>query len=267
MTTIVLPLDGSSRAEAALTPSLNLALAIHADVVVVAASEGDRTERAVEYLDSLRTRREAENVRAWVDPGHAVGAVQRALDSFPDSVLVLPTRAHTGVGAMTLGSTADDIIVAVDSPILVVGPAVDKDWTPRAGGILVFCFDGAPGSRALEPLVVEWAEKLGLEVHVVLVLHRHGEFLADHEATNARIQAAAAADRCRAVGIATSLEILEGVNPASAIVAYAEACSATLLAASAHSHSGVVHRTIGSVAMRIAHHASCPVLVRRPPDS
>ena len=58
-----------------------------------------------------------------------------------------------------------------------------------------------------------------------------------------------------------------GVDPARAVGAYAASLPAKLVMTSTHGEGGLLRTALGSVALRIAHHAPCPVVVRRPPDA
>jgi nucleotide-binding universal stress UspA family protein len=61
-----------------------------------------------------------------------------------------------------------------------------------------------------------------------------------------------------------TLDLLDGLDPARTVAHHAEHLPARFVAAASHGEGGVLRAVIGSTAVRIVHHAPCPVIVRRP---
>ncbi len=59
-------------------------------------------------------------------------------------------------------------------------------------------------------------------------------------------------------------EVLHHTKPAVAIVEHAHDVGASMIAMATHGRTGLPRVVLGSVAMEIARHAPCPVLVHRP---
>jgi nucleotide-binding universal stress UspA family protein len=70
----------------------------------------------------------------------------------------------------------------------------------------------------------------------------------------------ARATRVREAGLTCDFELVEG-NPAAEIVAYAAKVHAELIVVGTHGRGGLAHAVLGSVAERVLHRATCPVLV------
>ncbi len=144
---VVVPLDGSSEAEAALFPARQLARRFGSRLSVVRVvpapleltsiygvagvrMEGDghrrRKDEATEYLDAVVARGGDPVPVAHVAEakGAAEGVIQAARDVEGD-LLVLSSHGRGGLSRMVLGSVADKIIRGTTLPVLVVRPPED----------------------------------------------------------------------------------------------------------------------------------------------
>jgi nucleotide-binding universal stress UspA family protein len=97
-----------------------------------------------------------------------------------------------------------------------------------------------------------------------MVLHRDGTFLGNLDATVPKQQAHAFTEQFLAEGIPATLDLLDGLDPARAIAHHAASLPAALVMTSTHGAGGLMRAALGSTALRIAHHAPCPVVVHRP---
>lgn len=137
--TILVPLDGSVLAEAALTPAIDLARERGAKLVLLRATEAhgsplsDPTEaqvtavrRAEEYLAGARAR---------INTGTAVDAVETSVWYGPPAeaiveaarfrgadLIVMSSHGRSGVGRLVLGSVAETVLRATTVPILLIRP-------------------------------------------------------------------------------------------------------------------------------------------------
>jgi nucleotide-binding universal stress UspA family protein len=68
------------------------------------------------------------------------------------------------------------------------------------------------------------------------------------------------AQRVTAAGLVCQTESLHGHAP-RALVAHAQKTGAELIVVGTHGGTGIEHAILGSVAERVVHHATCPVLV------
>ncbi len=73
---------------------------------------------------------------------------------------------------------------------------------------------------------------------------------------------AAARDELTAAGLAPTLHVLIG-DPASAITEFAASHACDQIVIGTRGHSGLTGTLLGSVAMKLAHHAKVPVLLVR----
>jgi len=149
VTTILVPLDGSVLAEAALAPAVALARANNAKLVLLRATEAhaapltDLTEAQVaavrgaeEYLDSVRTRINGVELAAvdtsvWYGP--PAEAIVEAARFRRADLIVMSSHGRSGVGRLVLGSVAETVLRASTVPILLLRPSNVPAAAPFGG--------------------------------------------------------------------------------------------------------------------------------------
>jgi nucleotide-binding universal stress UspA family protein len=142
---ILVPLDGSTAAEAAVPVALRLARTENASLVLFtvigahrmpdpAPSEVDlvpiRTAEA--YLDSVKRRLAGDypNVSTAVWRGTPAAAIVRAAQEYKVNEIVMTTHGRTGAERDMFGSVADAVLRAAPIPILVLRPRRDAVRVP-----------------------------------------------------------------------------------------------------------------------------------------
>lgn len=137
VTNILVPLDGSPLAEAALPTALEL-LGENpgASVLLLRAAEAfmrlgaDPTEAQVEvvrdaetYLEKVAAQlreRGAHNVRTSVWYGPAAPAIVEAAHATNADLIVMSTHGRSGLGRLILGSVAESVLRGTRTPILLL---------------------------------------------------------------------------------------------------------------------------------------------------
>lgn len=132
MTKILVPLDGSSFAAAALPVAERLARQMQAEVVLLTV--GTVTETPVQEkteesrLQQRHTHEQRERLRGLVihertdtrgDPVHGI------LDAISDEevdLVVMATHARSGLSALAKGSVADEVVRSANVPVTLVNP-------------------------------------------------------------------------------------------------------------------------------------------------
>ena len=151
--TILVPLDGSPVAEAALAPAVALAREAGAKLVLLRAAEAhtlptadpieaqvDVMREAQEYLARTRARVAGAGVAdvevsAWYGP--PVEAIVEAARYREADLIVMSSHGRSGVARLIMGSVAERVLRSTRVPILVIRPdgaPVDTsfDATPSA---------------------------------------------------------------------------------------------------------------------------------------
>jgi nucleotide-binding universal stress UspA family protein len=144
--TILVPLDGSILAEAALTPAVDLARDSAGKLVLLRAAEAhtrpmhDPTEAQVqavreaeEYLTAARTRVAAAgvadiDVSVWYGP--PAEAIVEAARFRKADLIVMSSHGRSGLGRLVLGSVAETVLRSTAVPILLIRPGEAPLDTP-----------------------------------------------------------------------------------------------------------------------------------------
>lgn len=266
---IIVPLDRSEFAENALpiARSLTTAFGAQLELIHVAFTHSPSEEQA--YLEAIASSMRIENVVTHVERGWPVPVLAELVRSRSNPIVCLATHGRTGVGGLVLGSVADELLPQVTGPLVMTGPGCDPNRRRQldAGGAeLLVCFDGSEVSASIASLATAWAHALQLMIRVAIVLHRDGTFLGNLDATVPKQRAYAFTEQLAASGVPATLDLLDGLDPARAIAAHAASLPVALVMTSTHGSGGLRRTALGSIALRIAHHAPCPVVVRRPSD-
>jgi nucleotide-binding universal stress UspA family protein len=134
--TILVPLDGSPLAEAALGPALELAECSAARLFLLRAAQAhtlpgvDQTEAEVkavreaeDYLDEVKARlatKGVTDVEAAVWYGPASVAIVEAAEFHKVGLILMTTHGRTGLERLILGSVAESVLRGTRTPILLV---------------------------------------------------------------------------------------------------------------------------------------------------
>ncbi|MDH4146715.1 MAG: universal stress protein [Acidimicrobiia bacterium] len=267
MTRVVVGVDGSAGSLSALRWAAGAAAALGAGLRAVAvAAEGvdaDAVDSARSALDS-----------AIAESGAAGAVVERdVVSGDPREVLLseaaradvaLTVVGSTGTGwfpSMHLGSVGHHLAQHAPGPVAVVPLGADEF---RADATIVG-IDGSPGSRAAAAL----SARLAASVHAV---HAHqpaarAGAIVDEPDWRERSRRACEASVAPLVESArlADFEIVEG-DPAKVLTDAAAASDAGLVILGSRGAGGFKGLRLGSVALRVLHHASRPTIVVPPAD-
>jgi nucleotide-binding universal stress UspA family protein len=145
ISTILVPMDGSVLAEAALAPAVELARERGAKLLLLRAAEAhtlpmaDPTEAQVaavrdaeQYLADMRDRAMRGitdvDVSVWYDP--PARAIVEAAQYRKADLIVMSSHGRSGLGRLVLGSVAETVLRATAVPILLIRPSAAPLDTP-----------------------------------------------------------------------------------------------------------------------------------------
>ncbi len=154
-TRIIVPFDGSKRAEAVLPIVRLLASAYESDVSLLQAVEFDESTLPVDYIgpmveikanearEKLRTR--AANYLSNLQEGFdGVGVDQlvsfdepvaaitgESSKDFLKTLVAMSTHGRTGIGRLIVGSVTDRVLHSSSNPMLIVRPEIDDEQLER----------------------------------------------------------------------------------------------------------------------------------------
>jgi len=301
--TILVPLDGSLFAEAALPSArwiasrtgarLHLFLARQPVPVFVGVGEvlTGAPSRHMESMDPERDYLVDTAMRLGLVGG---GPVETSLGGAPTGAEIVEAAARIGVdlivmarhgrgalGRLWLGSVADHVVRHASVPILLIHP--QEPDTPRQEpeirGILV-PLDLSAVSRTILDSVVEFAQLAKAPVTLLYVVERLYQTLgpgvpypipqvpgiAELQRANAERLLGEAASVLRERGIAVSTRVVIATHAAAGVLDTLAEPGHDLVALATHGAGGVRRLVLGSVADQVIRGASKPVLVVRPAE-
>ena len=303
VTTILVPLDRSPFAEAALPSArwiasrtgarLHLFLAHQPVPVLVGVAEAlasapaadlEAIERERSYLASaaeLLARADRKPVLTNVGEGPAGAAIVEEAARIEADLIVMSTHGRGALGRFWLGSVADHVIRHVNIPVLLVrpgesGPEVEA---PEIRGILV-PLDLSPLSRAILDPLVEFAALAQAPVTLLHVVSLHARTVApgvpypiaedpallDVQRAHAQCQLEEVAGELRLRGIAASTRVVIATHGAEGILNILAEPGYDLVAMASHGESGFRRLLLGSVTSQVIRGAAKRILVLCPPE-
>lgn len=297
MRTILVPLDGSTFAEAAIPVAVRLAAQHESPLHVVAvhapaqplhtgvgslhpdpAVEGRDRTRLATYLEELRARlatAPGADVHVALLEGPVVTTIAEHAARLGAELVVCTSHGRGGASRLWLGSVTDGLALRLRVPMLVVRP--QQGGAPTA--------DVGPFRRVLIPLdpAHPVAHSIDVAVAVAGTDHVHFRVMAcivplhpvlravaseREESRDAAEQRALATafvaeieQSMRARGCDVSSTICSGPNPAREILNEADASEADLIAIATHARGQVGRLVLGSVADKVLRGAGVAVLL------
>jgi len=297
---ILIPLDGSPRAERVLSHLASVLVRKDSEVLLVrsvsvyplmltsvdAGSYLARAKKAAEeYLQGVAKTLEERGVRVRTQllEGYPAEAILDVARRERSSMIAMTTHGRSGLARWLLGSVAEKILRASPVPVLAVrsfGPTARGTSEPTAPKETVFhrilvATDGSPASRAMEEPVEELAKLFGSQVVVLHVWDTYvpeGDPLPGMEAgmtlpTSAPSSledevTAEVAGRLSRSGLQVTRVTAQG-EPAAQIIEQSQAEGIDLVVLGTHGRSGLSRWMLGSVAERVLRSLAVPLLVVR----
>ncbi|HZO94167.1 MAG TPA: universal stress protein [Candidatus Baltobacteraceae bacterium] len=271
---LLVPLDGSASADAALRLALRL---VAPDGEVLVAHSIDRTAIAVACaepygaslgpaLDAFEADQRAIFATALSTAAAAgVRCATASLDGSPARAVATCARAHgveaiamgthgrRGLARLILGSTAAGVLDAAELPVFVVDEH-SAAQVPAAFRSVFVGVDASPASRRAVRFAIDLAAHDGGAVFFANVVQ---DAMPADEASLSE-----ACSDARAAGVSADSAVLHG-DPVEALLIAAQARKADLIAIGAHGRARRPFR-LGSVAEAVARTSMVPVLVTPP---
>jgi nucleotide-binding universal stress UspA family protein len=265
---ILVPVDFSSRSSLALEHAVEVAriygaaiwlLHVLDSTAFVAGSVPGvlvdmyaRCETAMEELAGP-ARSQGIECTTLIREGEVVGQIQQLIADHQMDMLVLTTKAGTGMAGFALTSTAEHILRQTDIPVLTVSDCRPvRKWSGEDRCFHIFYATdlSAESLRSLE-YARALQHRLCVEFTIAHGVPRH--------AGSERIGAVSRQLRALAEGTSSKIEILhEAVGPA--ICAAAARAKADVIAIGVKKHSFLREMLLGHTLLEILYGAPCPVL-------
>lgn len=271
--TVMVPLDGSPAAEAALPWAVRLAsksgggvrlVGVHAPPamvldgeVVVGAVIPDEPfrEKEVAYFTEVRARLISSGVPISADllDGGVVSSLAEYATNLRPTWIVMLSHVRGTLGRFFRGETATEFLRRSPCPVLLVH---ETDTSAEAKHALI-PLDGSPLAERMIGPATEFARTLGADVTLLTAaadakLPDADGYLARHAAT------------IRADGLNVQTQVVHEGRAAEAILAATTA--GTVIALATHGRGGLSKLVWGSVTDQVVHRATTPVLVFKPSE-
>jgi nucleotide-binding universal stress UspA family protein len=275
---VLVPLDGSEFAAAAVHTARVLGERFSADVhaVSVAESPGDVEKLHSHAAAALRLNGDDERVSVVVGDDVAA-AIQRRAGELEPCLVCLSTHGHGRFAGAVIGSVARSLLASSRQPIVAVGPSADRARetvpvppSPLSSPRLVACVDGSPASENVIPVAADWAEALGMSLTILTVAEptpppvrpdatwrRHHGPDEDADAYVARLGQQWSA----AAGPVETQVVYDPIGPAQGIQAYQDQQPTGLIAVTTHARTGLERVLLGAGAAVMVHWSRTPALV------
>jgi nucleotide-binding universal stress UspA family protein len=274
---ILVPLDGSETAEAALAyvnllPSQRVRLLAvesdRADLTAVCTAARDCKTYLEAIAAPLRDQgRDVESMVVFGNPAEQILALAAIAD-----LVVMGSHGHGAVGRFAIGSVADQVARHAPVPTLIVRGGPEAAMAVRLTRIVV-PLDGSTLAEQALPVAATLAADLGVPIHLVRVL----DFDALRAMVQAGIHAATAYMRSQEAVqrhveeyLAEQVQELRNQDLTATAAVLLGSPAVTLLDAirpddlvvmTTHGRGGVRRWLLGSVADKLVHAAAAPVLL------
>ena len=300
---MLLPLDGSELAEESLSYAKGIAGRLGLEVILLHVAAKGQAESPMHraYLDQVgeRLRRALADmpaaaggrratVRGEVVAGYAADEILRCAGDMEVDLILMATHGRSGVSRWVLGSVADKVLRSAAQPVLLIRAGVPRDaaYDTWSAPKMLLPLDGSELAELVLPHVQCVASREhGTAAQIVLAGICEPLVLPPATTPETGVNWGAVADeylaKCRKssekyltgvqkklgdVGLQATVDILDG-DPAAAIIDYATKKQVNLIVMATHGRSGIGRWAYGSVAQKVLHGASSPILLVRPPSS
>ena len=297
---ILVPLDGSSLAEQALSCALTLARGLASELVLLRAvwippdileilDEStvklnaiveELEAEAKDYLSGLveQLREAGLNARQAVRRGPAAETILDYAGQAEIDQIVMATHGYSGIKRWTHGSVAERVLQAARLPLLLVRVSerdLAGDWPrPMDCRRILVPLDSSPVAEQILPTVTKVAQALKAKLILFQVPTAYvsgwmtGEWylpiqgVLDMAEEGAQAYLTPVADRLAEQGLDVATATAIG-SVADCIVEYAEANEVDLIAMCTHGRTGLARWALGSVADRVLRAGGTPILLVR----
>jgi nucleotide-binding universal stress UspA family protein len=237
-------------------------------------------EHAEGYLatKALELREAGLDVETEVNVGSPAKIIVEVAQERHATLIAMATHGYGGVKRWTLGSVTDQVVHLATTPVLVVhGAAPAPQADPTFERILV-PLDGSAFANQVLPIARELAatanaelvllEAIAPSIETQIGARPFGRPIPRYNVVlemlrrQATQDLSALANQQRANGLRASVVVKNG-PAAEAIVDEAARCQADLIVMATHGYSGVKRWALGSVAHKVLHGVTTPILLVR----
>jgi nucleotide-binding universal stress UspA family protein len=302
MRTVIVPLDGSALAEQALPWATALAHRSGAPMLLVsiidipveygawgagsAMALGNELDTWVAsqktYLDALASKITDTTVTTIARVGMPGSELLNIINGTDAPIVVMSSHGRTGARRLLLGSVANRIVREANCPVMVIRGSTEQQATaqPATFDKILVPLDGSEFAERALTDALDVIDGSQLDLHLVRVVEIPSLWMpgpdvpidyglvqeyTDAVADEAQDYIAKLGEKLKEDGRTVTWEVRDG-QPAQEILRAAETFGASVIAMSTHGRGGIGRLFFGSVAERVLHEATVPLLLIRPRD-
>jgi nucleotide-binding universal stress UspA family protein len=298
--TTLVPLDGSRLAEAAVAPSIAVAMGVGTSVTLLHVLEHDApatvhgephlatAAEATTYLERVAARY-AEAGMAVSSHVHAnperdvTGAIADHADELGADLVILASHGSGGLRGFLFGRVAQQVVRRGTTPVLIVQvhniSEVERTFVCETIALLL---SGTAEAEAALPVAATLARALAARLHLISAVPTVGTLGAERAASATLMPGTAravldleedtvqsyllsVARRLGELGLEVTTAVVRG-DPATATVDEANRVGADLLALATHGRQGLAGIWAGSVGGKVLARFARALLLARAPD-
>jgi nucleotide-binding universal stress UspA family protein len=268
---VLVPTDGSPLAARAFPVARAVAerLGARTAVVSVASTEVELDRHGPHVAEAAAALRAREEDRWMVNESTPAKGIALVAEELRRPLVCMSSHGH-GRSAAMLGSVAQDVLLALGAPVVLVGPMAALGPVDAP---VVVTVDGSEASEAAIAVGREWAARLDAELRVVTVFEPVPEPISGRPARRAHGPQgdvdAYLADLARRIGgeggpPVEAVAVGDPIGAASGLRSWLPEHPAQLLACTTHARTGLSRVVVGSTTAQLVHASPVPVLVVPP---
>ena len=291
---ILVPLDGSKLAEAAVPVAGSLAQSLHAPVMLLHIIEQDapqeihkehhitQADEASAYLQDVAKRGFPTGVQVDIHVHTAAvkdipqSIVEHAMAEFQPDLIVMCTHGSGGVRDVLYGSIAQQVVGQGLTPLLLIKPRAEAQTTFKLENILV-PLDSGPVHDASLPITQELARAYHSKIYLLTVIPTFSTVAGEAAAASSLLPATTSAlldidvenaeedllvhlNELKQAGFQVNAEVARG-DPVTGIISIAEKLNMDLIVLTTHRKAGAAAFWARSVAPNVARKTHIPILL------
>ena len=292
---LLVPLDGTRLAEAALPAAAFLAEKLGAAVTLLHILEHDAPEEihherhltdadsACAYLEEVAQRafppglRVERHIHDTAVDDLAASLVAHTTELVTPDLIVMCQHGPSHLSDWLFGHLGDKVIALGQTPVLVVHPPESPAAPAHTFNRLLVPLDGSPQHEQALPGAIQLAKACASTVHLAMVIHTLGTLPGEKAAAgrllpgtmtavlemaeeNAEAYLRPLVMRLHDAGLTATAEVARG-DPASTIVSIAQRTKTDLIVLGTHGKVGTAAFWAGSVAPRVSDRTRLPLLL------
>lgn len=291
---ILVPLDGSKLAEAAIPVAVSLARTLEAPVMLLHIIEQEapreihqehhitQPEEASAYLAEVARGQFPAEIKVDVHVHTAAvkdiprSLVEHATREFQPDLIVMCTHGKGGVRDLLYGNIAQQVVAQGITPLLLIKPELSSS-KPFALDKILVPLDTGPLHDDSLPITRELAKAYQASVHLLTVVPTFGTIAGETAAAGSLLPATTAAlldihvenaaedlqehlDEMRQADVRVTAEVARG-DPATEIVNLSEKLQVDMIVLTTHRKAGAAAFWARSVAPNVVRRARIPILL------